>query len=168
MPGTLCPLVYRGLSVARFRRSCAISTALPPLRGEQNSRQSSKRSRVERFILERHNCVPPRFPLNEKPSQVIPSPDLAPSQPTLLTVWLCARMWLLGVAALVLATATGVLAGFLLGIAALAVWLAAALHRAAGFAVFTTVPALTAGCRESRRGKRGKAGCHEKEGRTFH
>lgn len=83
-------------------------------------------------------------------------------------MWLCARVWLLGIAALVFATATGVLADFILGITALALRLAAALHGAAGFAAFTTVPTVTARCRESGRGKGGQAGSHEKEGQTFH
>jgi hypothetical protein len=75
---------------------------------------------------------------------------------------------LLGVAALVLATTAGVLAGFLLRIAALAVRLAAALHRAASFALFAAVATLATGSGESRRGKCGKASGHEKKGRTFH
>jgi hypothetical protein len=86
----------------------------------------------------------------------------------LLTVGLGASVRLLGIAALVLATATGVLAGFLLGVTALAVGLAAALHGAAGFAVFTTVATLAAGRSESRWGKCGQTNRHEKEGRTFH
>ena len=81
---------------------------------------------------------------------------------------LCADVRFLGIAALVLATATGVFAGFLLGVTALAVRLAATLHGTAGFAVFTAVATFAAGCGESRRGQSGQTSCHEKEGRTFH
>jgi hypothetical protein len=83
-------------------------------------------------------------------------------------MFFCACIRLLGIAALVLATTTRVLAGFLFGITALAMRLATALHGTAGFAVFAAIPTLATGSGKSRRSQCGKTGCHEKEGRTFH